>query len=151
ALAFAAVMLVHVVRPLVLSLATRPATAGLARPVVAVRGVEDAAQLTRENLALTRQNPELAPQLVPAWLQGRAAARRRGDWGGRTSDRGPARRHAAPTLGGGEVRHPAPHARRGRRLRGLPAPDRDRGARGLGGDRATPLDPVGAGRLGARG
>src|SRR5262249_32934192 len=71
AFGFAAFVLLHVVRPLLLSLATRPASAGRARPVVAVGAVEDAAELTRENLALARQHPERAAQLVREWLQGR--------------------------------------------------------------------------------
>jgi len=69
AVAFAAVMLLYVVRPLVLAVASRPSSPALASPVAAL-GVDAAsAQLTRENVALTRQNPERAAQLVREWLR----------------------------------------------------------------------------------
>ncbi len=61
--AFAAAMLLWVVRPLLLNLAARAA----APP--APRGVEGAmAQLSRENMTFLQQHPERAAQLVRQWL-----------------------------------------------------------------------------------
>jgi flagellar M-ring protein FliF len=68
AVAFAAGMLLYVVRPVVLALAARPT--GSAGPVPSLAGLEiAAAQLTHENLTLAQQNPERAAQLVREWLQ----------------------------------------------------------------------------------
>jgi flagellar biosynthesis/type III secretory pathway M-ring protein FliF/YscJ len=79
AVAFAAAMLLWVVRPLVLALAARPAAAP-APPVTSLAGLEiAAAQLTQENLALAQQNPERAAQLVREWLQEGHAAIAQGD------------------------------------------------------------------------
>ncbi|HLK11883.1 MAG TPA: flagellar basal-body MS-ring/collar protein FliF [Candidatus Binatia bacterium] len=67
-LAFAVVMLLYVVRPLLLGLAARPAApAGGAAGVVTEM---DAAmlELTGENRTLTQRNPERAAQLVRLWL-----------------------------------------------------------------------------------
>ena len=67
AVAFAAGMLLWVVRPVVLGLASRlPGPRGIGAMEGAV------AQLTQENLALTQQNPERAAQLVREWLRGGA-------------------------------------------------------------------------------
>jgi flagellar M-ring protein FliF len=62
---FAAVMLLYVVRPLVLSLAARSAAGGPVQPSTPEAAM---AQLTQHNLALTQQNPERAAQLVRQWL-----------------------------------------------------------------------------------
>jgi hypothetical protein len=64
--AFAAAMLLYVVRPLVLGLAAR----GRVRAEEALAGPGGAAALlTRQNLALTQQDPERAAQLVREWLR----------------------------------------------------------------------------------
>ncbi|HLY37753.1 MAG TPA: flagellar M-ring protein FliF C-terminal domain-containing protein [Candidatus Binatia bacterium] len=69
AVAFVVVVLLYVVRPLVLAVATRPAPSAVERPAAAL-GVEGAGtELTRENVALTRANPERAAQLVREWLR----------------------------------------------------------------------------------
>jgi flagellar M-ring protein FliF len=69
--AFAAAMLLWVVRPIVLGLGAR---GGAARPagtfISALPGVVPAtAELTRENLQITQQNPARAAQLVREWLR----------------------------------------------------------------------------------
>jgi flagellar M-ring protein FliF len=68
---FAALMLLYVVRPLLLELATRVSGAG-ARPGSGrpeLTGPAQAtAQLTQENAALAQQHPERAAQLVREWL-----------------------------------------------------------------------------------
>jgi len=64
AVAFAAAMLLYVVRPVVLGVASRlPGPRGIGAMEGAV------AQLTHENLALTQQHPERAAQLVREWLR----------------------------------------------------------------------------------
>lgn len=60
--AFAALMLLYVVRPLVTTLAVR------AVPPPPLDPQQLVAQLTQENLQLTQQNPERAAQLVREWL-----------------------------------------------------------------------------------
>jgi len=62
--AFAAAMLLYVVRPLVLGLASRPGAA--AKPSAGLPGAM--AELTQQNLSLTQQHPERAAQLVRQWL-----------------------------------------------------------------------------------
>jgi flagellar M-ring protein FliF len=66
-------LLLFVVRPMLLTLATRVGTGGrraaLGAPVAAAT-----AQLTHENLQLTQQSPERAAQLVREWLREGAAA-----------------------------------------------------------------------------
>jgi flagellar M-ring protein FliF len=69
--AFAAAMLLWVVRPIILGLGAR---GGVARPagtfIGTVSGVVPAtAELTRENLQITQQNPARAAQLVREWLR----------------------------------------------------------------------------------
>jgi len=57
-------MLLYVVRPVVLGVASRlPGPRGIGAMEGAV------AQLTHENLALTQQHPERAAQLVREWLR----------------------------------------------------------------------------------
>ena len=64
AVGFAAAMLVYVVRPVVIALGARPGTAaGAALPAV---GANE--RVTQETLALVRQHPERAAQLVREWL-----------------------------------------------------------------------------------
>jgi flagellar M-ring protein FliF len=72
AVAFAAAMLLYVVRPLLLGLAARGTLAGRAPAAVSVD--EATAQLTQGNLALAQQDPERAAQLVREWLQESAPA-----------------------------------------------------------------------------
>jgi flagellar M-ring protein FliF len=64
AVGFVAGMLLYVVRPLLVALASRPTGRGaeLGSPEIAV------AQLTHENQAIAQQNPERAAQLVREWL-----------------------------------------------------------------------------------
>src|SRR5256712_10045649 len=65
---FAAAMLLWVVRPVVLGIATRlPAGPGGRGALAGMDGA--VAQLTQENLALTQQHPERAAQLVREWLR----------------------------------------------------------------------------------
>jgi flagellar M-ring protein FliF len=65
AVGFAAAMLLHVVRPVVVALATRPpAASGAAPPAAAATE-----RLTEENVALVRRHPERAAQLVREWLR----------------------------------------------------------------------------------
>ncbi len=68
--AFAAAMLLWVVRPLVLGLATRRGGAGAALPGgVVLTGMDAAmAELAQHNLALAHQHPERAARLVREWL-----------------------------------------------------------------------------------
>jgi flagellar M-ring protein FliF len=66
AVAFAAAMLLYVVRPVVVALATRPAPT---RPTALPALSAATARLTQENLAITQQHPERAAQLVREWLQ----------------------------------------------------------------------------------
>jgi flagellar M-ring protein FliF len=68
AVGLAAAALFYVVRPLVLGLVARGSERRAALPEAV------AAQLTQENLALTRQNPERAAQLVREWLHEGAPA-----------------------------------------------------------------------------
>jgi len=78
AVAFAAAMLLWVVRPVILGLAARgPARSGAGvgslgfdRPALG----EATAQLTGENLAITQKDPERAARLVREWLQESPAA-----------------------------------------------------------------------------
>ena len=68
AVAFAAAMLLWVVRPVVLAIAARPTVPALETPSLA-RVEVASAQLTQENLTLAQQNPERAAQLVREWLR----------------------------------------------------------------------------------
>jgi len=62
---FAVAMLLYVVRPAVIALATQaPAASSAAPPAAAATE-----RLTRENLALVRRDPERAAQLVREWLR----------------------------------------------------------------------------------
>jgi flagellar biosynthesis/type III secretory pathway M-ring protein FliF/YscJ len=67
-LAFAVVMLLYVVRPLVLGLAERPAVAAGGAAGVVTEMDQAMLELTGENRALTQRNPERAAQLVRLWL-----------------------------------------------------------------------------------
>jgi len=64
--AFAGAMLLWVVRPLLLGLASR-VPAGAGGGALGLRGA--VAELTQENLALTQQNPERAAALIRQWLR----------------------------------------------------------------------------------
>ena len=66
---FAALMLLYVVRPLVLGVATRGAVTGGQWPAeLAAPARAATAQLTQENVTLAQQHPERAAQLVREWL-----------------------------------------------------------------------------------
>jgi flagellar M-ring protein FliF len=70
AVAFAAGMLLYVVRPLLLGIAARPAPrGGVSIGSITGAGADAAvAQLTQENLSLAQKDPERAAQLVREWL-----------------------------------------------------------------------------------
>src|SRR6185295_11597349 len=73
--AFAAAMLLWVVRPLILGLAGRRGPAQAPGPL-GITGMDTAmAELAQTNLQLTQQNPERAARLVRQWL-GEAAETR---------------------------------------------------------------------------
>jgi len=70
AVGFAVAMLLYVVRPVVIALATRPPAArGAESPAAAATE-----RLTQENVALVRRHPERAAQLVREWLRESAPA-----------------------------------------------------------------------------
>jgi flagellar M-ring protein FliF len=66
---FAALMLLYVVRPLVMGVATRGLPGGGTRQLELSGPVHAAtAQLTQENVTLAQQHPERAAQLLREWL-----------------------------------------------------------------------------------